>query len=252
MEEHDCRTDKEREVIIEHIRQYGCHICLLEPTNYLPGFAYSIGLFERFKHPEIICFGLKNSVLSAVINHACELIKNGEILVAGKLYPDFLANYDIQFLPVNKSYYQNYLGYGGWYYQNSFEFPALQLVWPDKQSLYPWEQGFNNDWKFKQPLLDREVDFKFYEEKNLGVFTSSGVLNGEPILYAYHDRDGDWQFYSVESPALDDCKIMCLKDITRIDETVNNLFHLEYGWRAWRESENDEWEYEAYENEDVE
>lgn len=45
------------------IEQYGCHIVLVEPDDYLPGFAYTIGLYQKFNHPKIICFGLKLPLL---------------------------------------------------------------------------------------------------------------------------------------------------------------------------------------------
>ena len=129
-------------VVNDNIEKYGCHLTLIEEDNYLPAFVYSIGLFKKFGHPEIICFGLKTDVTSAIINHACDLIKNGETLITNTLYRGFLEGYNIQFLQVDKEYYQNYVGYAGWFY-NSFDFPLLQLVWPDKQHKFPWEKDFN-------------------------------------------------------------------------------------------------------------
>jgi hypothetical protein len=252
MTDHNCRTEEERKHIEANIEKYGCHICILEPTKYLPGFAYSIGLYKKFNHPEIICFGLKEELLCSVINHACDLISKGEKFEELNLFDGFLANYNIQFLPVNKDYYQNYVGYGGWFYGNTFDFPLLQLVWPDKQSLFPWQDGFNPNWKFKQPLLDRNTDFKFYEERNVLVFTTSSVLNGEPILYVYHDSDGAWQFHSSTEPDTNDGKLVCLHHITDLDKSVNELYHLDYGWCGWRKSAGDDWEFEEYDDEDEE
>lgn len=235
---------EERKTILKNIEEFGCHLILIEADNYLPGFVYSIGLFQKFNHPEIICFGLKKDVMAAIINHACDLIKNGEILVPNKLYSGFLQGYSIQFVELAKEFYQNYLGYAGWFYNRSFDFPALQLVWPDKQQKFPWEEDFNSDWKFKQPLLDRNTDFKFYEERNLGVFTTKQAFEGEPILYVYHNRDGDWQFHTNAEPNLEDAKLVCLKQITELDPSINDIYHLQYGWRAWRKSKEDEWQYE--------
>ena len=60
-------------VINHNIEQHGCHLTLIEADNYLPAFVYSIGLFKKFEHPEIICFGLKSEVAASIINHACDL-----------------------------------------------------------------------------------------------------------------------------------------------------------------------------------
>ncbi len=243
MNENNVQKDlKEKQLILDHIQEYGCHLILIEPDNYLPGFVYSIGLFQKFNHPEIICFGLKNEVSASIINHALDLIKNGENLIPQKSYPNFLEGYEIQFIPVDKEYYQNYLGYAGWFYDMNFDFPALQLVCSDKQHKFPWEEDFNPDWKFKQPLLDRNIDFKFYEEKNVAVFTTKQVFNGDPILYVYHNLDGDWQFHSTTEPCLDDVMIVGLEQITKLDPTINNIY-LQYGWNAWRQTQEDAWQY---------
>jgi len=243
-DEHSQHDKESKQAIIDDIEQYGCHLALLEPDNYLPGFVYSIGLYKKFGHPELICFGLKTEVMGSILNHACDLVKSGEVLTINKLYPGFLEGYDIQFIKVDREYYPNYVGYAGWFYDTTFDFPLLQLVWPDKHHHFPWDKDFQDDWKFKQPLLDRNTDFKFYEERNLGVYTTKNAFKGEPILYVYHNNDGDWQFHTSLEPDLGDAMIVCLDEIIKLDPTINEIYHLQYGWRAWRESKEDDWSYE--------
>lgn len=240
-EEHDRQA---KEAIKENIEKYGCHLALFEADNYLPAFAYSIGLYKKFDHPEIICFGLPTDLMGSLLNHARDLVKQGETLVPNKLYSGFLNGYDIQFIPVDEAFYPDYLGYGGWYYDESFDFPILQLVWPDKEQRFPWEENFNPDWQFLQPLLDRDTDFRFYEKRNLGVYTTKQVLDSEPILYVYHNEDGDWQFHSSSDPDINDAKLVSLESLVKKDSSLNNIYFLQYGWKAWRNSVNDEWEYE--------
>src|SRR5215469_12269577 len=95
--EHDIKA---KQAILDNIKKFGCHLALIEPDNYLPGFVYSIGLYKSYGHPEIICFGLKTEVMGSMINHACKMVKNGESLTTNKLYPGFLDGYDIQFIEV--------------------------------------------------------------------------------------------------------------------------------------------------------
>lgn len=237
-------AEDDLKIVNDNIEQYGCHLTSIEADNYLPGFVYSIGLFKRFTQPEIICFGLKAEVAAGIINHACDLIKSGRNLETNKLYKGFLEGYSIQFIKVDKEHYQDYVGYAGWFYNKSFDFPLLQLVWPDKQHKFPWDTDFNPDWKFKQPLLDRNADFKFYEERNLAVFTTKQTFNGETILYVYHNEDGEWQFYSTIDPNLDDSLLVSLEEITKLDPSINEVFNLQLGWRAWRASKEDEWSFE--------
>lgn len=249
-EDHSQHDTEAKQAIRDIIEKYGCHLAILEADNYLPAFVYTIGLFKKFGHSELICFGLKTEVMASILNHACDLIKNGETLATNKLYSGFLEGYQIQFLPVDKAYYSNYVGYGGWFYDMTFDFPLLQLVWPDKQHNFPWDKDFNPDWKFKQPLLDRSIDFKFYEERRLGVYTTRQAFNGDPVLYVYHNEDGDWHFHTSLEPKLSDSMLVSLEEITKLDPTVNELFHLQFGWRAWRDSKEGEWKFEEHPDED--
>jgi hypothetical protein len=107
-------------LVSDNIENFGCHLTLIEADNYMPAFVYSIGLFKKFGHPEIICFGLNIDVMASIINHACDLIKNGEILITDKSYRGFLEGFPIQFIYVNKEYYQNYVGYAGLFYNQTF------------------------------------------------------------------------------------------------------------------------------------
>ena len=242
-DQHTQHDIEAKETILSNIEKFGCHLSLIEPDNYLPGFVYSIGLYKKYGHPEIICFGLKTEVMASIINHARDLVKNGESITTNRLYPGFLEGYNIQFVKVDPTFYPNYLGYAGWFYEMSFDFPVLELIWPDKQSHFPWDENFNPDWKFKQPLLDRSTDFKFYEQRNLGVFTTKQVFEGDPILYVYHNEDGDWQFHTGLEPEIADSKLVCLEEITKLDPSINEIYHLQYGWSAWRSSRFDEWQY---------
>ncbi|NML41179.1 DUF4262 domain-containing protein [Chitinophaga sp. G-6-1-13] len=232
-----------RESIQEKIDQHGCFIVQVPADNYLPAFAYTIGLHQRFNHAEIICFGLSLELMASLLNDACDQIKNGASFTTSILYKGFLEDYPVQFLLVDPAYYPYYPAAGCYFYKHA-SFPSLQLVWPDKQSHFPWEPDFNSDWHRKQPLLDRDADFMFQEEKNVAVFTTRQVLEGKPILYAYHDEDGDWQFHSEDEPLEEDIKLVALSAIVEIDPGIVAIHHLSYGQRAWRPSAADKWEWE--------
>ena len=243
-EDHSQHDREIKARILEDVEKFGCHLALLEANDYLTGYAYTIGLFKTFGHPEIICFGLHPDVLAPVLNQACDLVRQGETITPGILYDGFLEGYPIQFIEVDKSFYPNYVGYGCWYYDYRVDFPLLQLVWPDKQHIFPWDSNFNPNWKFKQPLLDRNTDFKFYEERDLCVYTTKQAYQGDPILYVYHNDDGAWQFHTSADPRFEDAMLVSLEQITKLDPTVNDMFHLQYGWHAKRASKEDRWEWE--------
>ena len=222
--------------IISDVAQYGFHAGFIQGDGYSPGFAYTIGLFKTYGYPELICFGLHPDLLHSV-------------LWSGKELLDKQPRPDLSLLPVDYDWYKHYFGYGAWFNQ-SWDFPVLQIVWPDKQARYPWEEDFNPAWKAGQPLLDRNTDFKFREERNLAVFTTRQVLEGLPILRVVHHTNGDWQFLCDTSYDVADLKVVALEEITKRDPTVNGLFQLSYGWHAWRVIQAAEWQTEEYEPED--
>ena len=248
-EEHEEHNDATEKQILSDVEKHGFFMALFNSDGYSPSFAYTIGLYKTYGYPDFICFGLNLELMQSMFWTAKELFDKQPKPELNTGYPDFLEDCNVQFLPVDKNWYSDYFGYGHWFYKG-WDFPAWQIVWPDKQALFPWDEGFNRDWRFKQPLLDRNTDFKFREERNVAVFTTREVLEGLPILRVFHDSNGDWGFLCGTTTDIFDMKVVSLEEITKIDSTVNELHELNYDWSAWRESVNDEWQREESEDEE--
>lgn len=223
-----------------NIEKFGLQVIMVSSTDYLPSFAYSIGLYEKYKHPEIICFGLSDKLGHEIINDVASLIKNGETIRANTNYNTIFENSKAEFLSIDPKNIDDYFGAAIEYY-NTDSFPALQLIWTDKNNRFPWEENFQKEFLYTQPLLDRNADFKFREAKNLGIFTTKQWLQlGEPILRVVHDNDGDWQFLTKDFMP-EDVKIVALEQMILKDKTLNDIFYLDYGQAAERESVGGEW-----------
>jgi len=152
----------------------------------------------------------------------------------------FFVNISTQFVPVNNSYLLNYFGYAIDYYGN-IGFPAIQLVWTDRNHKLPWEADFEEHFTDKQPSLDRNVDFKFHETRNLVVFTTRQWLKkNKPILKVVHDYNGDWQFLTGDQ-ILSDARLIALEELIKQDVTLNEVFNLNYGEEAERSFIGDVW-----------
>ena len=90
-------------------------------------------------------------------------------------------------------------------------------------------------------MLDRNVDFKFKEQKNLGIFTTRQWLElNQSILRVVHDLDGDWQFLTGDQMP-DDIRLVALEQMVIRDKTLNEVFNLDYGYSAERKFIGDEW-----------
>jgi len=222
------------------IDKFGFTVLMLGATDYLPSFAYTVGLWKNFKHPEIIAFGLSVENLQTLLNSVGELVKEGKVMEQNKSYEEFLRNGKTEFLKVDERNISDYFGYAMELY-NYENFPALQLVWTDRNNKFPWEADFEEEFLYRQPLLDRNADFKFREAENLGIFTTRQWLElGKPILKVVHDNDGDWQFLTGDQTQ-EDGKLVALAEMIKRDKTLNEVFDLDYGEEAERENLGGEW-----------
>jgi hypothetical protein len=239
--EHKCiSTDELFKNTKSNIENYGLQVIIIEATNYLPSFAYSIGLWQKYNHPEIICFGFSNSLLHTLINDVAVIIKENGSLIEEKNYTNIFEDSKAQFLKVDPDNISDYFGTAINYYKTQ-DFPALQLVWTDRNNKFPWEENFEEEFLYKQPLLDRNSDFKFREPKNLTTFTTKEWLDGKPIIKVYHDDEGDWIFLTDDETSVENTIIVALEQLVLKDNSLNEVFNLEYGEEAERESIGSEW-----------
>jgi hypothetical protein len=229
--EHNCINVNK---LYADIEKFGWAVMLLEATDYLPSFAYTVGLWKNYHHPEIISFGLTTKTLHVILNDAGEIVKSGRTIEVGKNYDDFFENNNAQFVHVDSRNIADYLGQAINFYDSS-DFPAIQLIWTDRNNNFPWEKDYEAEFEYRQPLLDRNADFKFIEAKNLGIFTTRQWLELEkPILHVIHDIEGDWQFLTGDQMP-EDVKLVALEQMIIKDNTLNEVFNLDYGEQAIRE-----------------
>lgn len=252
-EPHNCKSiDDLLADTVLNIEKYGLQVISVKGSAYLPSFTYSIGLWQTYRHPELICFGLSTDLMHALINDVAAIIKQGEHIEAGKPYYNIFKNSPAEFLTVDPDNINDYFGVAIRHYKHD-EFPAIQLVWTDRNNKFPWQEGFEEVFIHKQPLLDRNTAFKFREAKNLGIFTTRQWLDlKRPILRVVHDHDGDWQFLTGDQLP-EDIRLVALDQMVQRDITLNEVFDLDYGKAAERSHIGDKWiRSEADEDEDEE
>ncbi len=126
--------------ILDKVETVGWYVCVVAEDEEGPGFAFSIGLFESFGHPEVICFGPPPETLAAIVNLVGEAVKEGTIFGDGAVSDDIIEGHRCSFRAASKQAYREYLGYALWFYDGD-DFPVLQLVLPDSHGLFPWEDG---------------------------------------------------------------------------------------------------------------
>lgn len=87
-------------------------------------------------------------------------------------------------------------------------------------------------------------NFKLTDGENYAYIICDHVANKErPIPYACHDGDdGSWQFLCGQDDHNEsNAKVISLKNVTEIDETINDLYEMPLGVGAEREKPGAKW-----------
>jgi hypothetical protein len=80
-----------------------------------------------------------------------------------------------------------------------------------------------------------------FPDLNLGVFTSTLVRDGQPVLLVFHDEDGDWQFLSSKEERADECVLVHIGHLIDSDASLSAVADLAPGWKSCRLSIVDDW-----------
>ncbi len=244
--QHDCGCINKDELMKRtqaDVEKYGLQVIAVasSTSGYSPSFAYSVGLTKTYNHPELICFGLPSKLAHGIINDVAKMIKEGEVIKSGEIYRNIFKDSRAIFLRVDRRNIANYFGQALNFYEDE-NFEALQLVWTDRNDRFPWEEDFEEEFLYQQPLLDRNAEFKFNEPSNLATFTTRQWIEEQaPILTVAHDFDGSWQFLTDDPNTADNIGIVALSEMIKHDLTLNELFELDYGEIAEREYVGGEW-----------
>lgn len=125
-----------------------------------PGFSYTVGLFQTYRHPEVIIIGLRQQLCHILLNNIREDIKNGTRFQTGSFYPGVLDDFQCVMLEVPARHFKEYAGYALWYYVNA-KFPLLQCLYPTVQGIFPWEKEWPEDIQNLQPVLGDVNQIRF-------------------------------------------------------------------------------------------
>lgn len=137
------------------VQEYGFFVMgVFDPAGLQPPFAYTIGLHHT--NPalcDLLMLGLDGERLSRFISSIARSALAGSRYEAGQTSAEYTANgLPFFFAPVGEEHYNDYLGWAITYYARQ-SFPVLQVVWPDEASRFPWQPGFDERFRARQPLL---------------------------------------------------------------------------------------------------
>jgi hypothetical protein len=142
--------------VYDNVRRHGWHCVAVLPRGdeaegFVP-FAYTVGLWKTHRHPELIVLGaMRAQVLHALLASAVANVETGTRYEPGRRYPGIMSSFKAEMRPVSRANRKSFLTFADWFNERR-EFTALQLVWPDPASRFPWESGYDAE-AYRQPLL---------------------------------------------------------------------------------------------------
>ncbi|HEX9401185.1 MAG TPA: DUF4262 domain-containing protein [Anaeromyxobacter sp.] len=137
--------------LMADIAQFGFHVVRGASNGDAPAFAFSVGLFRTFDHPEVALFGLVPEMLDAAVHRIAERVRGGIHFDEPDIADGLLDGRAVAFRRIVPRHYPPFLGYAVWYHGGA-RFPALQAVWADGAH-FPWDRWFSRDLREAQPML---------------------------------------------------------------------------------------------------
>jgi hypothetical protein len=237
--------DQDRDILAQ-IAEFGWSVLGIEQDDEGPSYSFSVGLFHTLDVPELLVVGQKPQNAQGLINHVGELMREGRRFADGERAEGILEGYPAVLVAVDPRYYREYLGYARWVNRGS-DFPALQIICPDRDGRFPWDDGYPAELFWHQRVLGKTERFPhgwpFPDPPNVATFTTRQVVREkQPIRLVTHNEDGAWQFHTGESVTMADAMIVGLEQMLLIDPSLADLGNLPCGSRATRAEPGTAWE----------
>ena len=144
--------DRDEQSFVAKVKEYGWFDTHIFADAEGPGFSFTTGIWLSTRQPELIMFATKHEIAHNVFWSVSQDAKAGTALQTGRRTNAVFANLAAYAFPVAKRFYPDLLGWSRWFYGGD-DFPCLQIVWPDPEGVFPWEDGFDQDFVADQPDL---------------------------------------------------------------------------------------------------
>lgn len=245
---------------LDHIEEFGWECLSVKGDSVAPRFSYTIGLFDTAGLPELVQVGLTEKTGHIALDEAAKLLRHGADLTKGR-FREVVGDIEVVFRPIDSKWLHHIMLRTDWYYKGAYV-PALQLIYPDLENRFQWEDGFTE--YFRQPLLQadaeqglREKDlwaaydensslsrWKFPDLPHTKVFLSQTVHDKkEVVTYVAHELfDGAWQFLGDKMADGGGPVISCFHHPIDDDPSLQELADLPLGWYAVRDSPGAPWQ----------
>ncbi|MGH3620854.1 MAG: DUF4262 domain-containing protein [Sciscionella sp.] len=126
-----------RQWLLDQAEQYGNAVVAVSGDERGAPYSFSVGAWRRFGVAEAVVVGLLPEMARVLINAYVAKARQGERFVPGQLHWDFFDGVPVTTEGVAKGWYPEFLGSAFLLYSKG-DFPAVQLIMPTKDGIWPW------------------------------------------------------------------------------------------------------------------
>ncbi len=146
-------TDDFDRRVLDDVDRHGWSLVLVPDEDDSPPFAFTVGLFHKFQHPELVLVGLPLESAAGILTGAATAVRDGRGFEPGSVSEGLLEGFAVTWRTVPTRMYPAYLGCARWFYEGD-AFGAIQLVYPDHEHRWPWTDGVHPGFARQQTVLE--------------------------------------------------------------------------------------------------
>lgn len=137
------------------IAEHGVHIMHVFDGDNSPAFSYTIGL-TTYGLPELIVFGLPVQHAHPILHALAQTGRLDPENINPGILPKGIMNIDTLLIVADDEKAAEWGVQAYHYFEPEYAVSFRQIVLPDEKNLYPWQEGYNDN--FIQPILGEPVE----------------------------------------------------------------------------------------------
>lgn len=146
--------EKSAKMVWEKVEAHGWAVVYVNAGANTPGYAYTVGLFENYSHPDLMISGLPQTTSAVILNNLGKRVKQGENFEVCEPVDGVMQGYKARFAPMHPGWTIKMMALNEVYVRLS-DLPSIQVLWPDVSGSYPDEEACDRDTKLVQPFCAR-------------------------------------------------------------------------------------------------
>jgi len=143
--------------IIDQGQQRGNAVINVPPDGQGAGYCFTACAWALHEVPEAVVIGLPGEIGSVLLDAYVDRAAAGEKFEHGRPYEDFFDGVPVLFEQVAKGHYLEFFGSAFLVYPDG-DFPAVQIIVPTADGLWPWSPDAPEGFAQWQPVLTESGD----------------------------------------------------------------------------------------------